>query len=240
MLARMTAPPNPGFFTEQAAATYDERNRKLAPITDNLHFLTNLVLDGLPETARVLCVGMGTGAEVLALARANPKWTFVGVDPSAPMLEVGRKRLTDAGIIDRCELVAGYVHDLPDGGDYDAVLSMFVAHFVPRAERADYFGSLVSRLRAGGTLVNVEMGFDLESVEADAMIVEWTKIQALMGGTPESLAAMPKTLREVLHLLSPEQTEALLRGAGIAMPIRFFQSFMIYGWFGVRSSSVGD
>lgn len=235
----MTAPPSPGYFTEQAAASYDERNSKLAPITDALHFLTRLVLDGLPEAARVLCVGVGTGAEVLSLARAYPKWTFVGVDPSVPMLEVGRRRLTEAGIIDRCELVAGYVHDLPAEVEYDAALSMFVAHFIPRTERADYFGQLVSRLRPAGILVNVEIALDPESAEADVMIAEWTKIQALMGGTPESLAAVPKTLREVLPVLSPTQTEGVLRGAGIATPIRFFQMSMIYGWFGVRSSSGG-
>lgn len=226
--------PSPGFFDEKVSAGYDERNRKLAPISDGMHFLIRLILNGLPEKARVLCVGVGTGAEILSLAQAYPTWTFVGVDPSAPMLEIGRKRLTEAGVMDRCTLVAGHVHDLPGGGDYDAALSVLVAHFIPRSERADYFRQMCSRLRPGGFLVNAEISFDLRSPQADLMIEEWKKIQALMGGTPESLAALPRALREVLHVLPPSETEQLLRESGIPTPVPFFQSFMIQGWFGKR------
>ena len=136
--------------------------------------------------------------------------------------------------MDRCELVAGYVHELPPRGDYDAVLSLLVAHFIPRAERADYFRQLSSRVRPGGILVNAEISFDLDAPEADTMLEAWTKIRALMGGTPESLAAVPRTMRDVLHLLPPAETEQLLRDAGIAMPIRFFESLMIHAWYGAR------
>ncbi|MBK9038033.1 MAG: hypothetical protein IPL83_02540 [Bdellovibrionales bacterium] len=48
-------------FTE-AAKVYDEKNRQLAPIADNMHFLIRLVLKSAPAKARVLCVGVGTGA----------------------------------------------------------------------------------------------------------------------------------------------------------------------------------
>jgi tRNA (cmo5U34)-methyltransferase len=227
----MTTPPVPGFFDQAAALAYDERNQKLAAISENLHFLIRLVLSDLPENARVLCLGVGTGAELLSLARAYPRWRFVGVDPSQPMLDVCRARLREAGVADRCELIAGYVRDLPAGDAYDAVLSVLVAHFIARAERADYFRDLTSQLRDGGTLVNVEMGYDLE---APAMIAEWAKIQQLMGGTPEKLAALPQVLREVLTVLPPAETQRLIRESGIAMPIPFFQSLLIQGWFGKK------
>ncbi len=35
-------------------------------------------------------------------------------------------------------------------------------------------------------------------------------------------------------MLSPEETAALIRNAGIAAPVRFFQAFMISAWYGVR------
>ena len=231
----MTRPPLHSFFDQNAAVTYDERNQKLAPIGDGLHFLIRLILGDLPARSRVLCVGAGTGAEILSLASAYPRWSFVGVDPSASMLEVCRNRLTEAGVIDRCQLVTGFVQDLPPGGDYDAVVSVLVAHFVDKAERAGFFREMTSRLRKGGCLVNAEIGFDLDAPGADSMIDQWKKIQALMGAAPEGLAGLPKVLREVLQVLPPAETERLIRDSGIGRPVQFFQSLMIRAWYGSKA-----
>lgn len=62
----------PSFFGRDVADAYDARNNALAPISNNLHFLLRLVLADLPVDARVLCVGVGTGAEILSLASAFP------------------------------------------------------------------------------------------------------------------------------------------------------------------------
>jgi len=94
----------PDFFSEEQARRYDERNRKLAPITEALHFATSLVLEDLPARARILSVGAGTGAELVSLAKSFPQWSFVAVEPSRSMLEVCRERVQRAGLSDRCEL----------------------------------------------------------------------------------------------------------------------------------------
>lgn len=60
-------------FSGDAAQRYDEKNRKLAPISNGLHFLMSLVLRDLPERSRLLCIGAGTGAEILSLAQVFPK-----------------------------------------------------------------------------------------------------------------------------------------------------------------------
>ena len=44
-----------------------------------MHFLIRLLLEGLSPKARVLCVGVGIGAEVLSLAAAHPEWRFLGI-----------------------------------------------------------------------------------------------------------------------------------------------------------------
>ena len=86
-----------GFFNQEMADAYDRRNAGLRPISDCLHFLMRLVLASLPGQARVLCVGVGTGAEIFSLAAERPGWSFVGVDPSSEMLDVARHRLNEAG-----------------------------------------------------------------------------------------------------------------------------------------------
>ncbi|WP_232288441.1 class I SAM-dependent methyltransferase [Anaeromyxobacter sp. K] len=59
---------------------------------DALHLVTRLALGELPAQARILCVGAGTGAELLSLAAAFPGWRFTAVDPSEPMLRRCRAR----------------------------------------------------------------------------------------------------------------------------------------------------
>lgn len=226
--------PTTDFFNKEAAQRYDERNSKLSRISDCLHFLSTLVLKDLPEQSRILCVGVGTGAEIMTLAEAFPQWRFIGVDPSANMLEVCRERMTRAGYADRCEFVHGYVQDAPTDKKFDAVVSLLVSHFVHRPDRPGYFQHMTDRLKDGGILVNAEISFDLNSSQFPAMLKGWEAVQTLMGATPESLANLPKQLKEMLTVLPPEETEQLIQQSGIAQPIRFFQAFMICAWFGKK------
>lgn len=222
------------FFTKDVSRAYDERNRKLAAISEGMHFLIRLALHDLPARARVLCVGVGTGAEIMSLSAAFPGWTFTGVDPSAEMLEVCAEKLAQAGLQDRCTLIHGQVQDAPAGAEHDAALSVLVGHFVRREARLDFYQQMTARLRSGGQLVNAEISFDLEAPEFPAMLKDWEQVQALMGATPESLASLPTQLREMLAVLPPREVEDLLRRSGIAVPLRFFQAFMILGWHGVK------
>lgn len=217
------------------AQKYDERNSKLSRISDCLHFLTSLLLKDLPPRARILCVGVGTGAEIISLARVFPEWTFVGVDPSVDMLNVGRERATEAGLENRCEFFHGYIQDLPRQEKFDAALSILVAHFIKRDERTDFFQNIAAHLRSGGSLVNAEISFDLSSAEFPLALKGWEQVQTLMGATPESLTTLPKTLQEILTVLPPEETENTLRQSGIETPLRFFQALMICAWYGKKS-----
>ncbi len=217
------------------ANVYDERNRQLAPIADNMHFLIRLILKNAPEQARILCVGVGTGAEIISLSKSLPQWTFVGVDPSIGMLDVCRERLTEAGVQNRCELIHGYVDDVPEGENFYAVLSILVAHFVKREDRLNFYQAMYNRLRTNGMLINTEISFDLDSAEFPLMLKNWEAVQSMMGATPESLANLPMQLREMLSVISPTETEHLLKQTGIGVPIRFFQAFMISGWYGIKT-----
>lgn len=220
-----------------AARSYDEKNRQLAPIADDMHFLIRLILKNAPVRARVLCVGVGTGAEIFSLASAYPEWTFVGVDPSVGMLDVCREKLKSAGVLDRCELIHGYVHEVPQGESFDVALSILVGHFVKREDRLSFYKAMTDRLRTNGILVNTEISFDLNSREFPSMLKNWESVQQLMGATPDSIANLSQVLREMLSVISPRETESLLQQSGIQLPIRFYQAFMISGWYGVKSSA---
>lgn len=224
----------PILFNREMADAYDRRNSGLAPITDGLHFLLRLVLADLPVDARVLCVGVGTGAEILSLAKAYSTWSFVGVDPSAEMLAVGRHRLEQAGVLERCALLHGYVEDVAEG-EFDAVVSLLVAHFIQRADRPAFYAAIHDRLKRGGRFASAEICADLTAPLFPAMLEDWKRIQVLMGATPETLANLGDLMRDALGVVPPAETEALWRAAGFANPVPFFQAFLLRGWHAVRA-----
>lgn len=233
-MTRHAAFSTSGFFSQVIADAYDRRNAGLKPISDSLHFLMRLALVDVRPDARVLCVGVGTGAEILSLAQAFPGWTFVGVDPSAEMLGVGAHRLTEAGMMDRCELIHGYVDDVAET-DFDVVVSLLVAHFIRREGRPAFYAAIHDRLKPGGRFVSAEISGDLDGPEFPAMLADWKQVQTLMGATPDSLAKLEDGLRGVLGVLTVAETEALWRDAGFPLPVPFFQAFMIRGWHAVRA-----
>lgn len=122
-------------FDEERAASYDHIFEKIAPMRDALHLLTRLVFSELPSAARILCVGAGTGAEILYLAEAFPQWRFTAVEPAAPMLAICRRRAEEAGIASRCTFHEGYLESLPATDPFDAATCLLVA-FSSRERRA--------------------------------------------------------------------------------------------------------
>ena len=69
-------------FDEERASTYDKSAAKIAPLRDTLNLLTRLILSDLPADARILCVGVGTGLELIYLAHEFPQWRFTAVEPA--------------------------------------------------------------------------------------------------------------------------------------------------------------
>ena len=57
---------------DKQASSYDQQWSKMA-IKDALYLLTGTVLSELPPKAKILCVGAGTGAEILYLAQKFPE-----------------------------------------------------------------------------------------------------------------------------------------------------------------------
>jgi len=220
------------FFNESFSKGYDERAQRTGAINDNLHFMIRLILQDLPDDARILCVGVGTGMEIVRLAQLFPRWRFTGVDPSESMLAVCRERLQEAGIGQRCELIHGYLADIGTTPAFDAVLCLLVAHFLrDGAERQALFEGMAQRLKPNGYLINAEISFDLDSPEFDDIVGKWSAMHRVAGASDESLTGLSRQLREVIGVLPPASTEALLRNSGLPLPIQFFQSLLIRAWY---------
>ncbi len=236
----MSAPDQPATpqltsFNQDHATVYDERFSKLAPFRDALHLLSAAILTPLPENARILCVGAGTGAELLALAARFPGWHFTAVEPSGPMLNRCREKAAAAGIADRCDFHEGYLDSLADGEPYHAATSFLVSQFVLIEEkRRDFFREIAKRLIPGGHLLNADLSADRASTAYEETMEVWLRLMEYTGLPPEAIAQLRTVYGRDVAITPPEELETLIASAGFAAPVPFLQTGLIRAWSTTR------
>ncbi len=224
-------PSSSNAFDAQHAASYDDRWAPLAPLRDSLHLQMRFILQELPAYARVLCVGVGTGAELLALARFFPGWRFTAVEPSAPMLDVCRRKAAEAGVADRCEFHVSYLHELPPAEPFDATTTILVSQFITdRARRTEFFRDLARRLRPDGVLITADLT-TIAAGQHESLMVVWAQMMRHVGASEVQIQALMTAYGRDVALLTAPVMEALLTEAGYVRPVRFSQSLLIHAWF---------
>lgn len=220
---------------DQQAATYDQRWSDLAPLNGALHLLAGALLSKLPPEASILCVGAGTGAEILYLAKRFPGWRFTAVEPSVPMLEVGRRRAEENGVVDRCVFHAGYLDSLPPGEPFDAATAFLVSQFiVDREARIRFFRGIAERLQPEGILVSSDVSGALAAPECQRLLEFWYALTAGAGASSEGLARMREAYVRDVGVLPQEEVRGIIGRGGFSPPVQFYQAGMIHAWYARR------
>jgi cyclopropane-fatty-acyl-phospholipid synthase len=101
---------------------------------------------------RLLDIGCGWGGMVLHAARHHGVQA-VGITISQAQAELARKRVVDAGLMDRVEIRLQDYRDVHDG-PFDAVSSIGMFEHVGLDHLGEYFGQIRRLLRPGGRVLN--------------------------------------------------------------------------------------
>lgn len=221
-------------FDEQAAH-YDAQWVRTAPIRDALHMLLDSLFAGLPANARILCVGVGTGAELHHLASHNPGWHFTAVDPSESMLDQCRSKARVHGYLDRVTFHAGYLDTLADAPLHHAATSFLVSQFIlDRTAREQYFREIAALLVPGGRLACTDLSADTEAPTYDLLLGAWMHLMQGPGRTDVDRENLRRSYRTMVAILPSAMVQDILRNAGFTQPLEFYQAGLIKGWLATR------
>jgi demethylmenaquinone methyltransferase/2-methoxy-6-polyprenyl-1,4-benzoquinol methylase len=153
-----TITPGSGEMFDRIAGRYDLLNRLMSFGLDHRwrRRLVSAVAAGQPPGAQILDLATGTGDVALAIARAEPALTVIGVDPSARMLDRARDKISRMGLADRVSVVRGVGEALPFPDDrFAAAAISFGIRNVPDRPRA--LAELRRVVRPGGRLGILEL-----------------------------------------------------------------------------------
>lgn len=221
---------------DQQAAGYDTQWARTAPIRECLHFLLDSLFADLPDDARILCVGAGTGAEIAHLAGRHPGWRFVAVEPSGAMLEECRRKAEREGFADRCTFHEGYVESLPADPRYDAATCFLVSQFIlDEAERIRFFAEIARRLTPGGLLASSDLASDVASSEYEVLLRAWMTMMATSEVSPEMIERMRHAYAHDVGVLPPARIASMIAAGGFELPVPFFQAGLIHAWCSRRA-----
>lgn len=216
---------------DHQASHYDQQWARMAPIRECMHLLLEAPFAALPETARILCVGAGTGIEIAHFAKRFPGWRFLALDPSGAMLDVCRERAEREGYLDRCEFHEGYLDSLPATQAFDGATCFLVSHFMLDKElRTGFFRAIGERLKPGGLLACSDLSADTAAQDYPAMLELWFRTMNDAGLTPEAMERMRSNYAKDVAILPPRELDAIVQQAGFARPLHFYQAGLIRAW----------
>ncbi|MGB3259701.1 class I SAM-dependent methyltransferase [Paenisporosarcina sp.] len=219
-------------FDMEMAREYDKGIRRALPTYDALfRMVQSFLRANVKDSANVLVIGAGGGNEIVTFGKANPTWTFSGVDPSEAMLEVALQKAKNEGIEERVSIHTGTIEEIEFNETFDAATCLLVLHFVETIEeKLSLLKTVRERLKPGSPFVLVSMFGDQSNPEFVERMNLWKSIWLdLTDLTQEDVEAMEESVRE-LSFIPASQIEELLQQAGFERVTQFFSTTLFGGW----------
>jgi ubiquinone/menaquinone biosynthesis C-methylase UbiE len=167
-----------GYLSAASAERYDHqvevlfgggaaamRRQALVPLREAL-----LEIPGGARSACLVDIACGTGAFLAEVKRNHPRLAVIGLDLSAPYLDVARRRLAPWS---RVSLIEANAEALPlADASVDIVTSVYLFHELPRQTRKAVAAEIIRVLKPGGKIVYVDSLQTGDEPDYDAML-DW-------------------------------------------------------------------
>jgi demethylmenaquinone methyltransferase/2-methoxy-6-polyprenyl-1,4-benzoquinol methylase len=207
------------------AERYDLLNRLISLGVDQRWRRLTVESLGLgARNARVLDVATGTADLAIAIAKAYPMCSVVGLDPSVNMLDKGRRKVIADGLEARIELLTGIAEELPFEDDSFAGLTIaFGIRNVP--DRPQALREMARVTAPGGRVCILELSEPKPGLVGSFARFHMHRVVPFLGGLlsgarqyrylPDSIRAFPEA-SEFAAMMSA----AGLRDA-VSLPLTF-------------------
>jgi tRNA (cmo5U34)-methyltransferase len=216
---------------------YDNSIRLFCGAYEEMFKLTHCYLRArLPKQARILVVGSGTGMEISEFAPLNPGWSFCGVDPSANMLDLARKKICEKNLACEIELRKGYVHDLKDEEVFDAATCILVMHFLKDdGTKLALLESICKRLKRGAPFVLIDGFGEPGSMDFEEIKAAWKNYPVISGVPGEMVEnVFNEVIMKMIQFVPESRMMELLETAGFTRVSKYFSGFLYGGWMGYK------
>lgn len=193
------AGPTPQTFTPALGKAWltPAYDAAIALMTRERVWRTALVRDIEPRRGmRILDIGCGTGALLLALSVAEPGADLAGLDPDPSVMarakRKARKRKARIGFIE------GFLGEanLPDGWQPDVVTSSLVLHQVPMAEKHRILSQAFDILPVGGRLVIADYGLQRTKLMRTLFRNTVQRLDGIEDTTPNADGVLPLLMEQ--------------------------------------------
>ena len=232
----MTGKSRDGNFDEAppvGVEEYDKAIRSFCGAYEEIFKLAYCCLKaGLPKRAKILVVGAGTGMEITEFGPLSPGWSFHGVDPSANMLSLAEKKISEKKVRNKIRLVQGYVDNLEDKEKFDGATCILVMHFLKDdGAKLDLLKSINHRLKTDAPLVLVDGCGRPGSRTFKKNLEVWKQYPIIHGLKPDFIEkAFQKTVLKMVKFVPESRILELLKEASFENIFKFYTGFLYSGW----------
>ena len=171
------------------------------------------LVEHLPvQVDRVLDLGCGDGRLAALVLDARPQATeAIGLDSSAPMLDLARRRFADEP---RARVVEHDLREpLPELGPLDVVVAGFSIHHLAHERKRSLFEEIATILRPGGVFANLEV---VQCATPELQAEFYERIER-PGGDPEDVLAEVQPQLEWMRAAGLVQVDCMWRWRGFAL-----------------------
>jgi len=217
---------------------YDKSIRLFCGAYEEMFKLSHCCLRArLPKHAKVLVVGAGTGMEICEFSPLNPGWSFCGVDPSANMLALARKKILEKNLTSEIDLRKGYVDDLKDEEVFDGATCILVMHFLKDdGAKLALLESICKRLKHGAPFVLIDGFGEPGSMDFEEIKMAWKHYPIISGVPGETVEnAFTEVIMKMIQFVPESRILELLEMAGFTRVFRYYSGFLYGGWMGYKA-----